>query len=46
MAAEVDAHWGTRLIGFRSPEQGAKGILTFSGLFVAIYRIANVCCSR
>jgi hypothetical protein len=41
LAAEVDRHWGGRLIGFRPPGAGREGILNFRGLYVAIYRIAS-----
>jgi hypothetical protein len=40
-AAEVDKHWGGRLIGFRPAKNGQEGILTFRGLYVAIYRFAS-----
>jgi Family of unknown function (DUF5677) len=40
-AAEVDKHWGGRLIGFRPAMNGQEGILTFRGLYVAIYRFAS-----
>ncbi len=41
MAAEVDAHWGGRLIGFRSPQGKASDILTFRGLYAAVYRMGS-----
>jgi Family of unknown function (DUF5677) len=40
-AADVDEHWGGRLIGFRPPSKEQQGILTFRGLYVAIYRFAS-----
>jgi Family of unknown function (DUF5677) len=40
-AADVDDHWGGRLIGFRPPSKEQEGILTFRGLYVAIYRFAS-----
>lgn len=41
LAAAVDQHWGGRLIGFRSPEGKPSDILTFRGLYVAIYRMGS-----
>ena len=41
LAAEVDEHWGSRLIGFRPPQSDPGDILTFRGLYVAIYRISS-----
>lgn len=40
-AADVDEYWGGRLIGFRPPSKDEQGILTFRGLYVAIYRFAS-----
>jgi hypothetical protein len=40
-SAEVDAYWGPRLIGFRPPTSGQDGILTFRGLYAAIYRFTS-----
>jgi hypothetical protein len=41
MAAAVDKHWGSRLIGFRPPRTNPGDILTFRGLYVAIYRMGS-----
>jgi hypothetical protein len=41
MAAQVDEHWGGRLIGFRPPQKDPGDILTFGGLYVALYRIGS-----
>jgi hypothetical protein len=41
MAAAVDKHWGDRLIGFRPPRSNPGDILTFRGLYVAIYRMGS-----
>jgi hypothetical protein len=41
MAKEVDEHWGGRLVGFRAPQKDPQDILTFSGLYVALYRIGS-----
>jgi hypothetical protein len=41
MAKAVDEHWGSRLIGFRPPQKKPGDILTFSGLYVALYRIGS-----
>lgn len=41
MAKNVDEHWGGRLVGFRPPQKGPGDILTFSGLYVALYRIGS-----
>lgn len=42
LATEVDHYWGPRIRGFRAqPESGPKDILTLSGMYVGLYRIAS-----
>lgn len=41
LAAAVDKHWGGRLIGFRPPRSNPGDILTFRGLYIAIYRMGS-----
>ncbi len=41
MAKDVDEHWGGQLVGFREPQKNPGNILTFSGLYVALYRIGS-----
>jgi hypothetical protein len=41
MAAAVDEHWDGQLIGFRPPRSNPGDLLTFRGLYVAIYRMGS-----
>jgi hypothetical protein len=41
MAKQVDEHWGGRPVGFRAPQKDPADILTFGGLYVALYRIGS-----
>ena len=42
LAAEVDEYWGPRIKGFRvQPATGSRDLLTLSGLYIGLYRIAS-----
>lgn len=41
LAGDIDRYWPSRISGFRAPRKEPNDILTFRGLYVAVYRIAS-----